>query len=82
MTDKDLIKYHGILDRITTISTIILLIFFGIIYVFKLAYPSMLFRVLAFSIFGLLIGAILSIVGKIIINIIFFKRKRDKNKNN
>lgn len=80
MNDKDLRKRIEILDRITTISTLLLLFFFAIIFVFKLAYPQILFRILSFSIFGLLIAALLAIIVKIIIKIIYFKRKKDKEK--
>lgn len=80
MSEKELLRLYSIFERIVIISTLGILIFFGIIYFANLAYPQILFRILTFSIFGCLLASLISLIGKIVINVKVNKMRREKSK--
>ena len=80
MNEKELLKLYDIFERIVIISSLGILIFFAIIYFANLAYPQILFRILTFSIFGFLLASLISLVGKIVINVKVNKMRREKSK--
>ncbi len=80
MSEKELLKLYNIFERIVIVATLGILIFFAIIYFANLAYPHILFRILTFSIFGCLIASLISLVGKIVINVKVNKMRRERSK--
>lgn len=80
MSEKELLKLYNIFERIVIVATLGILIFFAIIYFADLTYPHILFRILTFSIFGFLIASLISLVGKIVINVKVNKMRRERSK--